>query len=271
MTPPISNFTYEVSGLILNLKDASMGGELPISKWAWSFGDGSSGSTQESPSHTYSEAGVYLVTLTTTIEYPNPIGELSSSKNMFISIEQTTERVVMHIKEKVRRKMPGLYDEAVVNSMVDTWQLYLFPQIEPPVAQKDLHDELAWPPMVNLVIADLICYELILDTLQGGMGGLGASVASAGGAGGGLKSIETGPSKTEWHGISDSAKTIALVMGTSSGGKSPLDELRDRICMWAKREKLNLPFCVAIKHNYLFDKASKPQSQNPLLRYKENG
>ena len=41
---------------------------LPVSKWLWDFGDGSSPSTSQSPSHIYTSPGVYTVVLTVTLQ-----------------------------------------------------------------------------------------------------------------------------------------------------------------------------------------------------------
>lgn len=49
---------------------------LTVSSWEWSFGDGSS-STEQNPSHTYTESGVYDVSLTVNTEY-GPIDNVQS-------------------------------------------------------------------------------------------------------------------------------------------------------------------------------------------------
>ena len=60
-TPPVAAFTFLVNGMDVAFDDASTG--APTS-WFWNFGDGSSGSTLQNPTHTYAASGTYLVRLT---------------------------------------------------------------------------------------------------------------------------------------------------------------------------------------------------------------
>jgi len=58
-----------------------------VTKWAWSFGDGSTGSEQ-SPTHTYSASGDYWVTLTAT----GPGGSASKTLDTPIKIAAPTSK-----------------------------------------------------------------------------------------------------------------------------------------------------------------------------------
>lgn len=66
---PVAKFTFTVPNvsnrLAIQFTDGSVGGSSPITAWAWDFGDDAT-STEESPKHTYAEAGVYMVTLDVT-------------------------------------------------------------------------------------------------------------------------------------------------------------------------------------------------------------
>jgi PKD repeat protein len=77
--PPVADFTFVVSSSTRQVafKDAST---PKPSSWRWEFGDGET-STAQNPTHTYSEAGTYLVTLTVR----NPVGESSISKQVVIA------------------------------------------------------------------------------------------------------------------------------------------------------------------------------------------
>ncbi len=68
-TPPVAAFSVapstgllalDGSGITVNFKDKSTG---TVTGWLWNFGDGTT-SSNENPSHAYTEAGVYSVTLT---------------------------------------------------------------------------------------------------------------------------------------------------------------------------------------------------------------
>ena len=58
--PPTASFNYTCSGLVCSFTDTSTGS--PTS-WSWTFGDTGTSNAQH-PSHTYSAAGSYNVTLT---------------------------------------------------------------------------------------------------------------------------------------------------------------------------------------------------------------
>lgn len=62
-TLPISGFTYTQTGAVFDFADATQFN--PIS-WSWDFGDGSQVSTQQNPTHTYTQNGTYIVCLTAT-------------------------------------------------------------------------------------------------------------------------------------------------------------------------------------------------------------
>ncbi|GGF23218.1 PKD domain-containing protein [Echinicola rosea] len=61
--PPMADFIAEDDGLTVNFTNTSEN----VVTYSWDFGDGST-STEESPSHTYADAGTYTVMLTATDE-----------------------------------------------------------------------------------------------------------------------------------------------------------------------------------------------------------
>lgn len=62
---PSADFTISTDFLNAQFTDGSTDSDGSISSWAWNFGDGTN-STAQNPSHTYSNAGTYTVTLTVT-------------------------------------------------------------------------------------------------------------------------------------------------------------------------------------------------------------
>jgi PKD repeat protein len=64
-TPPTAEFTLSCAGLSCSFSDASSDEDGTIRRWSWTFGDGGSASTSH-PTHTYSAAGSYDVTLAAT-------------------------------------------------------------------------------------------------------------------------------------------------------------------------------------------------------------
>src|SRR3989442_3932114 len=80
--PPSANFTANpTSGqapLTVQFTDQSTG---TITAWDWNFGDGSAHSSVQNPSHTYTSAGDFTVTLTDSC-----VGNPNSSKSMVIHV-----------------------------------------------------------------------------------------------------------------------------------------------------------------------------------------
>ncbi len=83
---PVANFTATpVSGtapLAVNFTDGSSG---TVSGYSWSFGDGSTSSAQN-PAYTYTTAGTYTVSLTTT----GPGGTNTKTQNGYITVSSAT-------------------------------------------------------------------------------------------------------------------------------------------------------------------------------------
>ena len=70
-TPPTAAFststTYGQPPLAIQFTDQSLPGSAAITSWQWDFGNGYT-STQQNPTHTYDEPGVYAVSLTITTD-----------------------------------------------------------------------------------------------------------------------------------------------------------------------------------------------------------
>ena len=62
---PVANFSFTTSNLVANFTDGSTDSDGTIASRSWNFGDSTS-STTTNPSHSYSAAGTYSVTLTVT-------------------------------------------------------------------------------------------------------------------------------------------------------------------------------------------------------------
>ena len=62
---PIASFEFSTAGLTVDFIDTSIDPDGFIVSWEWNFGDGNS-SSQQNPTHAYTDANTYIVTLTVT-------------------------------------------------------------------------------------------------------------------------------------------------------------------------------------------------------------
>lgn len=81
-TPVVADFTYAVNGLSVTFNNISTG----ATSFAWNFGDGTT-STAVNPSHTYSSAGTFNVTLKATKD------NKTVEKQVSITVSGTTDPV----------------------------------------------------------------------------------------------------------------------------------------------------------------------------------
>jgi PKD repeat protein len=94
-SPPVASFSLTPHALVPTVGvaisfDASPSHDLDADQlyYLWTFGDGSSGEGVYS-THTYSEAGIFTVTLTAIDSGTNP-GPLSNTKSLTITVQPTT-------------------------------------------------------------------------------------------------------------------------------------------------------------------------------------
>jgi len=62
---PAASFTYSRAGLVLTFTDTSTDHDGRVTAWSWAFGDGTNSAAQH-PTHSYTSAGTYKVSLTVT-------------------------------------------------------------------------------------------------------------------------------------------------------------------------------------------------------------
>jgi PKD repeat protein len=103
-TPPVAGFSFSPStpttGQTVSFTDVSTGS--PTS-WSWSFGDGANGSLQN-PTHTYSTASSYNVTLTAI----NARGSSTTSQNIIVSPAFTMAQTISDGAQRTTLAFSGL-------------------------------------------------------------------------------------------------------------------------------------------------------------------
>lgn len=86
--PPVADFsgtpTSGVKPLTVQFTDSSISSAGGITAWAWDFGDTGT-STEQNPSHIYSNAGTYTVSLTVT----DSVGSDTETKTNYIIVNET--------------------------------------------------------------------------------------------------------------------------------------------------------------------------------------
>jgi len=101
--PPIADFSAEptagVAPLAVEFTDKSTG---DITSCSWDFGDGST-SDEENPSHTYSTAGIYTVSL----DVSGPGGTDTETKESFITVYEQEEATVDFDPDTLNLKSKG--------------------------------------------------------------------------------------------------------------------------------------------------------------------
>lgn len=269
MAKPIANFGYSVNLNTVAFSDLSL--NQPIS-WQWDFGNGHT-SLDRNPVHTYVDSGTYTVTLKVsnsegTSELYSESIIINGTNNIFIS---TT------ILELISHYIPNaIMNETSTNekiNLIRKWQMYLQPLVFIPIEvdESDTFNEIKWPGLVKMLIAQLSSYDTIL---QAANAFIAISSSNSSGSNTGedgepipigeleqqIKSIETGPTKTEWFENksylenAEAAEHLANAFATSTKAGGALDQLRLSICQLSARLRIYLPICDQLSTNTIAPK-----------------
>lgn len=246
MAKPIAYFGYSKSGLTVDFINTSLNSPT---EWLWDFGDGNN-SNDKSPSHTYTEMGFFTVTLTATND------EGSNSLSLTIGASDISDMLNASIFELIDHYIPSALVSEMAGteklSLIQKWQLYLQPLVHIPyeVSPEYTHNEFKWPGLVNSLIAQLVAYDI---TVQAANQFVSNSMSTGGSTGSvetgtgkqQIKSIETGPAKTEWYEdkSSEEFKNLADAISSATRAGGAIDLMKGSICMLAQRVSIYLPMC----------------------------
>lgn len=234
------NFTYEVKGLSVNFNDASPGTNA---SWCWDFGDNTPKEKTQNPTHTYLTPGIYSVVLSAVDEN----GDISSNIQL-LSIDIFKK---ISVKEYLEAYLPpGLIIlEPVLTNLIRTHQLNIGPISSPKIPDEDIYDDTKWPQLHNALVAKLVIRDAYMKSATGAMilamaagtviNGQQSQVSL------GKKSIETGPTKVEWHDASTLIK--AFLNSNATKGGSLFDQIDNDLCYLSSRIRVQLPFCPRLK------------------------
>lgn len=256
---PVASFRFTPNFLSVDFQDTST--NTPTA-WSWDFGDGSPVSAIQNPTHVYATAGAYTVTLTSS----NAGGASVYTRNILVS---TTFILPLSLSDFIDARLPrGLvYDAEHKDALIVKWQLFLYTLVDPNIPSSSIYNELAWPPLVNALIASLVAYDILVNAAQqafiqmltsqttGLNNGTSTGSTTTTGAGG-VKKIVTGPSEVEWFDMADSfTNFFRNSSGSSASGGitsvGPLAVMQQDICTLASRLSIILGMCPALPKKVL--------------------
>lgn len=246
MAKPIAYFGYSKTGLTVNFQNSSL--NSPI-EYEWDFGDGGT-SQDKSPSHTYTEMGFFTVTL--IARNTDGEGELTIT----IGASDIDDMMNASLIELIDHYLPSALKAEMTAtekvSLIQKWQMYLQPLIYFPhkVDVTDTYNEFKWPGLANVLIAQLVAYDI---TVQAANQFVSSSMSTGGGSTSTeessgkqqLKSVETGPAKTEWYEdkSSEDIKNLADAVASATKAGGGIDLMKESICMLSQRIYIYLPIC----------------------------
>ena len=171
-----------------------------------------------------------------------------------ISDQNTLGQPIMELINNILP--PVISDDSSNDSRLNSinyWQSYLQPLVEDPVpvSLEDTHNEAKWPTLVNNLIANLVARDLILKGSMKFLSQIGEGTQSSNDENikAQVKSIETGPGKTEWYekgsgrALSEQMKDLANAYKIMMGDGGIYDALIKDICLLANRVRIFLPIC----------------------------
>lgn len=259
MAKPIAYFGFSRNGNTFNFINNSL--NSPDS-FEWDFGDGMK-STEKNPVHTYIELGSFSVTLIAK----NSEGD-SEPTTITIMNTGSSESLNAPIIELIDYYLPSsLHGELNATekiSLIMKWQIFLQPLVwlPFPVTKENTHNEYEWPALVNALIAQLVTKDIIIqganqfistisktsDIDSENNGPVDPSTKGKGT----IKSIETGPAKTEWYEDKTAVEASEIIKNrsqafanaTKAGGA--IDILNQTICQLAHRVMIQLEGCTPL-------------------------
>lgn len=283
MAKPLAYFSYSKNAKVLSFKDLSF--NVPTS-YLWDFGDGTT-SVEKSPVKAYTETGFYTVTLTAT----NADGDsdpLALRLGVGVGVDTLNISLLEYIDIYIPEILVTELNTSEKLTFINKWQSYLQPLVDKPykISPINTTNELAWPALVNTLIAQLAALDLTKVLAQRAMNLLLTGINSGtNGENEGVKKITTGPTEVEFQDESDDAsnqsKLLSNLLDPDSG---IITSMTGSICMLASRLRIWLPMCprlskpvfaptvahISHRHGYgsLFS-TTLPNTYLPLLGNKQ--
>jgi len=270
MPKPIAYFSYSKIAKVLSLRDLSL--NSPTS-YIWDFGDGNT-SIVKNPVHQYQEDGFYKVSLiSTNVDGASDILEIN------LGIGAGTDTLNVSLLEYININIPLLLVPELTTSdkitHINKWQNYLQPLVFIPykVKAEDINNELAWPGLVNTLIALLVSYDLTSILANRAMNrlltGISDNSLQPGGENDGVKKINTGPTEVEFQDASDDSINNAKIISSIISGKDgSIASIKTSICILSHRLRIYLPgLCEKLSSHVILPVVSNSSVQYKYFSY----
>lgn len=247
------DFKYTTNGLEVAFNNLS--DDYPLDHtWAWDFGDGVT-STEESPTHSYTKADFYKVTLQVLDQEGVIIDKVS--KKVAISDQVKThlpDTIYKLIDTYIPASIFGEITPETKQQFIGKWQLYMQPLVNHNVPLEEYSNENYYEALENQLIMEMAAYDFMVvranhmiaaasaKVLEDNSSSEDSSESGVGGQGT-IKKITTGPTEVEYFDIgSEDNDTISSVTKAMQPG-GILDTLKNNLCMLAERLDIYLPIC----------------------------
>ena len=217
----------------------------------WVFIDSEEEPTDLSVDHIFTESGNKIVK---AIGIKDGQESEEFSTHVIVDVDKYT------IDELIAADMPQGLSIVPETKLIwiDKWQDFISRLVSPPIKPEEIHNYMAYPPLVNNLIAKLVVYDAFMKAAQGAMvlmmqtasgsnpeyqTELEAYQSQTNSPGGGQeKLIETGPAKVEWFDVANAIDAF-FKNGAGEDGTSVFDILRRQICALAARLRIRLWIC----------------------------
>ncbi len=247
MAIPIANFGFSRTGLNVVFSNLSFNTDN-ASTYTWDFGDGTSSTLKIPPTHSFGSEGFFLVSLIVTN------GTDIDTIQMNVGVGTSTSTLLsLPIYKLVEYYLPSTLTAASKTEIIaniQTWQLYIQPLVEnPDLPVADVHNESKWQALVNVLIGQLVAYDILIQEAAAFMATL--SSTTSGGTTGSrqTKSIETGPTRVEWFNDSETLQDVSKAYSNANASNGIISLLKDSICQISSRVRIYLPICGQLKHS----------------------
>lgn len=261
---PIANFGFSRTGLDVTFSNLSFNTDNTTT-YNWDFGDGSTSTDKIPPTHSFGSEGFFLVKLTVTN------GADIDSIEMSVGVSNSlTTLLSLPIFKLVSYYLPTTLTTASqqeIFTAIQTWQIYIQPLVDEPlipISVNDVHNEFKWPSLLNVLIAQLVAYDLLVQESAAFLINLASSGNISSSNTRSIKTMETGPTRVEWF---DDGETLNEISSAYSKATSPtgiIFLLKQSICQMSSRNRIYLPICGQLKHNPTpFQISESPQLFSP--------